>query len=84
MVKTIHFKVTDDMYYSLVSVRAQLNLDTWEQLMNNIIQTNNPKQPEPTKQPEQPKQPTPTKQPTDIKIPSKIPTLDDLINTGLV
>ncbi len=50
MTKTIHFKVSTELYYALVALKAQTHTDTWEDLMKHIVQTNNP-------QPKQPIQP---------------------------
>jgi len=57
MTKTIHFKVTDDLYYKLVSLKAQTHTDSWEELMKHTVQTSNPKNSIVPKQPERPNSP---------------------------
>ncbi len=57
MTKTIHFKVSDELYYMLVSLKAQTHNDSWEGLMKHITNPNQLKQPE---QPEQPRKQKPT------------------------
>jgi hypothetical protein len=45
MTKTIHFKVTDEMYYNLALVKAKHQLDTWVQLFEYIIKQEYKEQP---------------------------------------
>jgi len=73
MAKTIHIKVTDEMYYDLVSVKAKHHLDTWIQLFEYIIKHEYKEQPE---QPVQtanpyPKQPNGAKQSNQTKQPEQ-------------
>jgi len=56
MTKTIHTKVTDEMYYKLVSVKAKHHFDTYIQLFEYIIKQESIEQPQ---HPEQTKQPKP-------------------------
>ena len=46
MTKTIHLKVTDEMYYDLASVKAKHRLDTWVQLFEYLIKQEYAEQPE--------------------------------------
>ena len=62
MVKTIHFKVTDELYYNLVSLKAQTHTNSWEELMKHITQPKQPNSPQP-EQPQQLKQPEQTTNP---------------------
>lgn len=48
MVKTIHFKVSDDLYYKLVALKAQTRTDSWVALMEHITQPKQPLYPEQT------------------------------------
>ncbi|MCG2782001.1 MAG: hypothetical protein L6243_00265 [Candidatus Altiarchaeales archaeon] len=38
MVKTIHIRLDDDVYYGLIQLKGKLQVDEWKDLMRKIVE----------------------------------------------